>query len=138
MRIDADGIEIEQFAIADFGGAALAVKGRIDTRAQSPRGALTLDLDARALDGVLALVEKFAPQAAEQLRQLGRPRSRPLALRASLALDPGRGWKRGSRTRSSRSTAAPARSASRCTATRAWPAMRSRSTTSPPGSPPPR
>ena len=32
MRIDADGIEIEQFSIADFGGAALAVKGRIDTQ----------------------------------------------------------------------------------------------------------
>ena len=53
MRIDANGIEIERLAIADFGGAALAVKGRIDTRSQSPRGALTLDLDARALDGVV-------------------------------------------------------------------------------------
>ncbi len=88
MRIDADGIEIEQLSIADFGGAALAVKGRIDTRSQSPRGALTLDLDARALDGVMALVEKFAPQAADQLRR-SAGRVSPLALRASLAFDPG-------------------------------------------------
>ena len=38
--------------VADFGGATLAVKGRIDTEAQSPRGAITLDLNARALDGI--------------------------------------------------------------------------------------
>ena len=41
LRIGADGIEIHRLAVADFGGAALAVKGRIDTQAQSPRGALT-------------------------------------------------------------------------------------------------
>ena len=51
MRIDANGVEIERFALADFGGATLAVKGRIDARGQAPRGAITLDLDARALDG---------------------------------------------------------------------------------------
>src|SRR5258707_11756845 len=60
MRIEPDGLEIEQLAIADFSGAALAIKGRIDTKAQSPRGAVTLYLDARSLEGVTALVEKFA------------------------------------------------------------------------------
>jgi large subunit ribosomal protein L24 len=87
MRIDANGVEIEQFAIADFGGAALAVKGRIDTRAQSPHGALTVDLDARSLDGILALVDRIAPQAAEQLRR-SAGRLTPLTLRAALAVDP--------------------------------------------------
>ena len=82
------GLAIEQFAVADFGGAALAVKGRIGTKAQSPRGALTLDLDARALDGVTAALEKFAPQAADQLRR-SAGRLTPLVLRASLAVDPG-------------------------------------------------
>ena len=88
MRLGANGLEIEQLAVADFGGAALAVKGRIDTKAQSPRGALTLDFDARALDGVLVLLEKFAPQAADQLRR-SAGRLTPLVLRASLAVDPG-------------------------------------------------
>ena len=88
LQIGPNGLEIEQFAIADFGGAALAIKGRIDTRSQSPRGALTLDLDARALDGVLALLEKFAPPAADQLRR-SAGRLTPVALRASLAVDPG-------------------------------------------------
>src|SRR5215470_8568565 len=87
MRVDANGFEIERLAIADFGGASLAVKGRIDGKAQSPRGAVTLDLDARALDGVMALLEKIAPQTAEQLRRAGG-RLTPATLRASLSVDP--------------------------------------------------
>jgi large subunit ribosomal protein L24 len=87
MRVDANGFEIERLAIADFGGAGLAIKGRIDGKAQSPRGAVTLDLDARALDGVVALLEKIAPQTAEQLRRAGG-RLTPATLRASLSVDP--------------------------------------------------
>ena len=87
VRFGATGLVIEQLAVADFGGAAIAVKGRIGTNAQTPRGALTLDLDARALDGVTAALEKFAPQAADQLRR-SAGRLTPLVLRASLAVDP--------------------------------------------------
>ena len=87
LRLGAHGLEIDQLAVADFGGAAFALKGRIDTKAQPPRGALTLDLDARGLDGVTAALEKFAPQAAEQLRR-SAGRFTPLVLRASLVVDP--------------------------------------------------
>ena len=134
MRIDANGLDIERLAIADFGGAALSVKGRIDTRAQSPRGAMTLDLDARALDGVVALAEKFAPQVAEQLRR-SAGRLTPLGLRASLAVDPAAAAV-GTNVRNSRSTAAPAPSVSRCKATPTPPATRSRSRISPRSGPP--
>ncbi len=85
MQFDARGLNIERLAIGDFGGAALTVSGRIDTRNKSPRGALTLALDARGLDGVTALAEKFAPQAADQLRRAGR--FMPARLRASLSVD---------------------------------------------------
>jgi uncharacterized protein involved in outer membrane biogenesis len=87
MRGDANGFEIARLAVADFGGATLAVKGRIDAAPRSPRGALTLDVDARALDGVLILVEKIAPAASEQLRR-SASRLTPLTLRAVLGLDP--------------------------------------------------
>jgi large subunit ribosomal protein L24 len=87
MRIEPDGLMIDQFRIADFGGAALAVKGHIDNKTGSPRGAVTLDLDARSLDGVTALVEKFFPRAAEKLRRLVA-RAAPVALRASLTIEP--------------------------------------------------
>ncbi len=87
MRIDSDGLEIERLAVADFAGAAVAAKGRIDTRGQSPRGAVTLDFDAHSLDGLLALIERFAREPADQLRRLAG-RVTPVVLRASLALDP--------------------------------------------------
>jgi uncharacterized protein involved in outer membrane biogenesis len=87
MRIDSDGLAIEQLTIADLSGAALAVKGHIDTKTQSPRGAVTLDLNARSLDGITVLVEKFAPRAAEKLRRLAG-RATPVALRASLTVEP--------------------------------------------------
>ena len=86
MRIDASGVEIDRFSVADFGNATLAMKGRIDTQAQSPRGTITLDLDARALDGITALVEKFAPRAAAELRR-SAGRMTPVSLRASLAVE---------------------------------------------------
>jgi uncharacterized protein involved in outer membrane biogenesis len=88
LRIDANGLEIDPLMVADFGGAALAVRGRIDTKMASPRGAVTLDLDARSLDGVLAIMEKFAPETAEQLRR-SAGRVTPVLLRASLTVDPG-------------------------------------------------
>ena len=87
MRIDANGIDIAQLVIADFGGAAIAVKGRIDIHAKAPRGALTIDIDARSVDGVLMLVEKVAPQAAQELRR-SAGQIAPLMLRASLAVVP--------------------------------------------------
>jgi AsmA family/AsmA-like C-terminal region len=87
MRADANGFEIERLAIADFGGAGLAVKGRIDGKTQSSRGVVALDLDVRGLDGVMALLEKVAPQTAEQLRRASG-RLTPATLRASLSVDP--------------------------------------------------
>jgi uncharacterized protein involved in outer membrane biogenesis len=86
VRIDAHGVEVDRFAIADFGNATLSAKGRIDTQAQSPRGAITFDLDARALDGVTALVEKFSPRAAAELRR-SAGRVTPVSLRASIAVE---------------------------------------------------
>ena len=87
MRIDSDGLDIDHLAIADVSGIAVAAKGRIDTRGQSPRGAVTLNIDARSIDGVTALVEKFAPQAADELRRMAG-RVTPVALRGSLTFDP--------------------------------------------------
>ena len=87
MRIDSDGLDIDRLEIADLAGIAVAVRGRIDTRAQSPRGAVNLKIDARSLEGIRPLVEKFAPQAADQFRRLAG-RLTPVALRGTLTLDP--------------------------------------------------
>jgi large subunit ribosomal protein L24 len=86
VRRDSGALEIERFAIGDIGGAKLAVGGRIDTHEAAPRGTMTLDLDARSLDGVAALVGKFSGPAAERIRRTAG-RSVPVKLRASLGLD---------------------------------------------------
>jgi len=88
MRFNAQGLEVERLAIGDFGGAALTVKGSIDTRTRIPRGALTLDLDARRLDGLTALVERMSPQAAAELRR-NAGRIAPVKLNVSLNVGSG-------------------------------------------------
>src|SRR5262249_60417208 len=49
-------------------------------------GTVTLDVDVRALEGVPALLEKVAPQAAGELRRSGA-RFVPAKLQGSLAVD---------------------------------------------------
>jgi uncharacterized protein involved in outer membrane biogenesis len=86
MRRDPGGLDIERLAIGDIGGAKLTVGGRFDTHESAPRGAMTLDLDARSLDGMAALIGKFSAPAAERIRRTAS-RSVPVKLHASLALD---------------------------------------------------
>ena len=69
VQFERGELDIKRLVVGDFGGAALAIKGRIDSRGRAPRGSLTLDLDAKALDGVATLLEKVAPQAAAELRR---------------------------------------------------------------------
>jgi hypothetical protein len=83
LRLDANGLRVERLAIADLGGASLNASGEIDTRAASPRGSLTLALEAQRLDGVAALATKLVPDAAATVRALAQ-RSGPTKLRARL------------------------------------------------------
>ena len=134
MQLDASGLAIDRLTIADFGGALLAVKGRIDTRARSPRGALAIELDARALNGIIALLDKFAPASADQLRRSAQrvtpasyaPRFRSSRVRPAAPTRP----------LGSRSTAALEASGSRSRAASAQRATRSRWKTSPRSAPP--
>lgn len=87
MRVDGDGIDIRRLAVADFGGARIAAKGRIDSKGPSPGGELTLELDARSLDGIVAVMERLAPDVAAKLRN-ATARALPASLRAALAVEP--------------------------------------------------
>jgi len=83
VQFDRRGFEITRLAIGDFGGAALAVKGRVD--AQAPRGTVTIDLDARSLDGVATLVEKYSASASAEFRRRAA-RFVPAKVQASLTV----------------------------------------------------
>jgi tetratricopeptide (TPR) repeat protein len=68
-RFDQQLLDIERLSIGQLGGSALVAKGSLDVHNVSPQGTLSLDLDARALDGVIALLAKIAPQTSDQLRR---------------------------------------------------------------------
>jgi AsmA family/AsmA-like C-terminal region len=67
LALDSAGLNIAALSIADFGGTAITGRGRIDAPWESPRGSLTLSLDAKKLDGLLALVATASPRAADLL-----------------------------------------------------------------------
>jgi len=90
LRLDADGLVLDRVAFGDFGGAAFNLNGRIESPFSAPHGAVTLDLDARSLDGSLALLARFAPDAAEAARRLAPPLM-PIKTHATLSLAADRG-----------------------------------------------
>ena len=114
VRFNGEGLQVERLAVGDFGGAALAVKGSIDTRGKAPRGTLNLELDAKKLDGLTTVVEKISLPAAAELRR-NAARLAPAKLAASLTV--GATTAAAESSAGSGSTAAPAASASGCTAT---------------------
>lgn len=72
FRIDGSGLAVDKLSVADLGGAAFSASGRIDTGAGPPRGALTLDLEARQTSALATLAAKVAPDAAALTRVFDR------------------------------------------------------------------
>lgn len=69
LKFDAEGIAIERVAIADLGSASVEARGRIGGEFRAEDN-ITVDLDARQLNGVLSLAERFATPLAAPLRRL--------------------------------------------------------------------
>ncbi|MGH6789832.1 MAG: AsmA-like C-terminal region-containing protein, partial [Pseudolabrys sp.] len=72
FRIDGNGLAVDKLSVADLGGAAFSASGRIDTGTGPPRGALTLDLEARQTSALAALATKVAPEVAGLTRVFDR------------------------------------------------------------------
>jgi uncharacterized protein involved in outer membrane biogenesis len=85
LKLDAGGIQIERLSVADFGNASFEAKGRIETTA-TPGGSIAVDLDARELNAVIALADKFAPMLVEPLRRMARS-DNTAKLRATVSLE---------------------------------------------------
>ena len=66
------------------GDTSFVATGRIQTQS-SPGGSITVNLDARDLNGVLALSERFAPALADPLRRLAA-RQKTATLQASVSM----------------------------------------------------
>jgi hypothetical protein len=70
VKFDAGKLQIDRLSIGDLAGAKLDMNGRIDELSSQPRGQMTLDLDAAALDGLGDIAAKLAPNAAASLRRV--------------------------------------------------------------------
>ena len=85
LKLDAGGLAIERLSVGDLGDTSFVATGRIQTQS-SPGGSITVNLDARDLDGIIALSEKFAPALAEPLRRLAA-RQKTATLQASVSME---------------------------------------------------
>lgn len=86
LAFDSEGLTVERLSLGEFGGASLNASGRISMAASLPRGNLSVDLDARDLTGLSALLGKFAPSAAEPARRVIE-RMGATKLRATLGVE---------------------------------------------------
>lgn len=88
FKIDGDALALEQVSVADLGGAALRLSGAITSPLTDPRGTLSLDVEARAFNGLVSAVNIISPAIADGLRPV-LPLLAPAKLRATLAVAPG-------------------------------------------------
>lgn len=85
LKLDASGLAIERLSVGDIGDTSFVATGRIQTQAP-PGGSITVNLDARDLNGVVALTEKFTPALAGPLRRLAA-RQKTATLQASVRME---------------------------------------------------
>ena len=70
VKFNAGKVQIDRLSVGDLAGAKLDISGRIDQLSSQPRGQITLDLNADALDGVSDMAAKLMPQEADLLRRV--------------------------------------------------------------------
>jgi large subunit ribosomal protein L24 len=87
FKLDPEGITFDRVRIADLADAAFNLNGRMEGALDAPRGTVTFDVDARGLDGTVAVLANYLPQAAEPLRHAAG-RIVPLKARATLGIEP--------------------------------------------------
>ncbi len=87
FKLDPTGLTFDRVRIADLADASFNLNGRMEGALDAPRGTLTFDVDARGLDGTIAVLSKYLPEAAEPLRHAAA-KIVPLKAHATLGIEP--------------------------------------------------
>lgn len=87
LKLDPEGLTFDKVRVADLADAAFSLNGRMEGALDAPRGTVTFDVDARGLDGTVAVLDKYFPQAAGPLRQAAG-RITPLKTQVTLGIEP--------------------------------------------------
>ncbi|HZT26849.1 MAG TPA: AsmA-like C-terminal region-containing protein [Pseudolabrys sp.] len=85
LKVDAGGLRIDRLSVADLGGAAMSASGHIVT-APKPQGRINLDLDARNMTPVAALLARFWPETAGMIAPRAQAMA-PAKLHAQLSVE---------------------------------------------------
>lgn len=85
VKVDANHWQIDRLSVADLGGAAFSAHGGLKLAGPAPQGSITIDFDAPAMAPMMALLQRFAPKAAQALAA-SAPAMAPAKLHALLDL----------------------------------------------------
>lgn len=76
LKVDADALQLDRLSIGDIGGGSFTATGRIETKGNTPRGSLAIDLETMKAAAIAAIAEKLVPDgaapAAKLLERVGR------------------------------------------------------------------
>lgn len=61
FKLDPAGITFDRVRVADLANAAFSLNGRMEGGLDAPRGTISFDVEARALDGTVAVLSKYWP-----------------------------------------------------------------------------
>jgi len=87
LKLDPEGLTFDHVRVADLADAAFGVNGRMEGALDTPRGTVSFDVDARSLDGTVAVLDKYFPQLAAPLRSAAANIT-PLKTQATLGVEP--------------------------------------------------
>jgi large subunit ribosomal protein L24 len=62
LRIDPDGLQVDQLTIGDIGGGSFRAAGRIETKGNVPRGSFTVDLETMKVGAIATIAERVIPE----------------------------------------------------------------------------
>ena len=87
LKLDPEGLTFDKVRIADLADATFGLNGRMEGALDAPRGTVTFDVDARGLDGTVAVLDRYFPQAAGPLRRAAG-KITPLKTQVTLGIEP--------------------------------------------------
>ena len=64
IKVDGDGLVIDRLSIGDFAGGNFAASGRIETGGHAPRGAVSVDFEAKQTAALAAVAAKLSTERA--------------------------------------------------------------------------
>jgi uncharacterized protein involved in outer membrane biogenesis len=87
LKLDPEGLTFDHVRVADLADATFSLNGRMEGALDKPRGTVSFDVDARSLDGTVAVLDKYFPHVAAPLRSAAAHIT-PLKTQVTLGIEP--------------------------------------------------